>query len=75
MSYIARPQNSPLATAHSASPFALSVSPQFQLSSSQLPPRFAGNANARKHASHASPAHRPAHHRQVLPPGIEEQPF
>ena len=75
MSYIARPQNSPLASARSASPFAFSVSPQFQLSSSQLSPRFAGYANARKHASNASAAHHPVHHRQVLPPGIEEQPF
>jgi len=75
MPYIARPQNSPLATARSAFRAAFSASPQFQLSSSQLPPRFAGYANARKHASHAPPAHSPAHHRQVLPPGIEEQPF
>ena len=75
MSYIARTQNSPLATTRSASSFAVSVSPQFQLSSSQLAPRFAGYVNARKHASHTTLAHRPAHHRQVLPPGIEEQPF
>ena len=75
MSYIARPQNSPLATTRSASPFAFSISPQFQLSSSQPQPRFAGYANARRHASHAPLAPRPAHHRQVLPPGIEEQPF
>ncbi len=75
MSYITRPQNSPLASARGTSPFAVSVSPQFQLSSSQLQPRFTGNANARKHAGHTSLAHRPAHHRQVLPPGIEEQPF
>ena len=75
MSYIARPQNSPLATARSASPFAFAVSPQFQLSSSQLSPRFVGYPNARKHAGHTTLAHRPAHHRQVLPPGIEEQPF
>lgn len=75
MSYIARTQHSPLATARSASPLAISVSPQFQLSSSQLQPRFAGNANARKHAGHTTLAHRPVHHRQALPPGIEEQPF
>ena len=74
MSYTARTQNSPLATARAASHFA-SASPQFQLSSSQTQPRFAGYANARKHASLAPLAHTPAHHRQVLPPGIEEQPF
>lgn len=75
MSYTARTQNSPLATTRSASHFAFSASPQFSLSSSQLSPRFAGYANARKHASLAPLAHSTAHHRQVLPPGIEEQPF
>ena len=75
MSYTARPQNSPLATARSASHSSFSTSPNFQLSSSQLQARFAGHANARKHASHAPLAHRTARHRQVLPPGIEEQPF
>ena len=75
MSYLARTQNSPLATARGASPFASSISPHFQLSSSQLAPRFAGYANARKHATHAPLAGHTAHHRQVLPPGIEEQPF
>lgn len=75
MPYIARTQNSPLATARTASPFAFSASPNFQLSSSQLPARFAGNANARTHASNTPLAHSTAHHRQVLPPGIQEQPF
>ena len=75
MSYTARPQNSPLATARTASRSTSSVSPNFQLSSSHPQVRFAGNANARTHASHATLAHHPAHHRQVLPPGIEEQPF
>ena len=75
MSSTPRPQNSPLAIARRASHSAFSASPHFQLSSSQLQARFAGYANARKHASHAPLAHSPAHHRQVLPPGIEEQPF
>jgi hypothetical protein len=75
MSYTARPQNSPLATARRASHTPSSASPTFQSSSLQSQARFAGHANTRKHASHAPLAHRPAHHRQVLPPGIEEQPF
>ena len=75
MSYTARPQNSPLANARRASYSSSSPSPNFQLSSSQTQPRFAGHASARKHGSHAPLAHHPAHHRQVLPPGIEEQPF
>ena len=75
MSYTTQPQNSPLATARAASRSALSASPNFQLSSSQSQARFAGYANARTHATHATLTHHPAHHRQVLPPGIEEQPF
>jgi hypothetical protein len=76
--YTARPQNSPLATRRTASHFAFSVSPYFQLSSSAPHARFAGHANARQHARlspHSSSTSHPAHHRQVLPPGVEEQPF
>lgn len=78
MSYTARPQNSPLATRRTASHFAFSASSHLQFSSSTPHARFAGHANARQHARHSphTPlAHSLAHHRQVLPPGIEEQPF
>ena len=74
MSYTARPQNSPLATGHTAH-FAFFASPHFQLSSSLLPARFAGQLNVRRHAPQSPPAHSAAHHRQALPSGIEEQPF
>ena len=75
MSYTARPQNSPLATSRVAPHFAQFASSHFQLSSSVLQARFAGYANARQHAPQSSLTHHAAHHRQVLPPGIEEQPF
>ena len=74
MSYTARPQNSPLATSRAAH-FAFFASSHFQLSSSLLHARFAGQPNARSHAPQSPPTYHPAHHRQVLPPGIEEQPF
>jgi hypothetical protein len=76
MSYTARPQNSPLATHRTASRSAFSDLSHFQLSSSQPQARFAGHTNTRKHARHSSLTHHAAHHhRQLLPPGVEEQPF
>ena len=75
MSYTARPRNSPLATSRVAPHFAIFASSHFQLSSSVPQARFAGNSTARQHTLHSSLTHHPAHHRQALPPGIEEQPF
>ena len=75
MSYLARTQQGPLATARSAHAFAFFASSHFQLSSSEIQARYIGHPHVRHRAPHPPAVHHPAHHRQHLPPGIEEQPF